>query len=60
MAKETFFQKLLNFFIPVDSPEVIKKKKLKEIAKNIAKTRYGKWYKPGSQELLPQAAQFFF
>ena len=58
--KESFFSKLLNFFVRVDSAENIKKKKLKLIAKNIAKTKYSKWYKAGSQELLPQAAQFFY
>jgi len=58
--KESFFSRLLNFFVRVDSAENIKKKKLKLIAKNIAKTKYSKWYKAGSQELLPQAAQFFY
>ncbi|QOW61558.1 DUF5312 family protein [Treponema pedis] len=61
MAKKeiSFFQKILNLFAPSDSPENIKKRKLKAIAKNISKTKYGKWYKPNSQEVLPYAAQFF-
>lgn len=58
--KEKFFQKLLNLLVPKDSPENVKKRKLKLIAKNISKTKYGKWYKAGAQELLPQAAQFFY
>ncbi len=58
--KDNFFSKLLNLFVRVDSPDVIKKRKLKLIAKNIAKTRYSKWYKSGAQELLPQTASFFY
>lgn len=58
--KESFFQKLLGLFMSSDSPEALKRRKLKEIAKTIGKTRYSKWYKAGSQEVLPQAAQFFY
>ena len=43
-----------------ESPEAVKRRKLKDIAKTIGKTRYGKWYKASSQEVLPQAAQFFY
>ncbi|UTC68543.1 DUF5312 family protein [Treponema sp. OMZ 791] len=43
-----------------DSPEAMKRRKLKDIAKQIGKTRYSKWYKSNSQEVLPQAAQFFY
>lgn len=62
MAKKEsgFFQKILNLFSPSDSPENVKKRKLKAIAKTISKTRYGKWYKPNSQEVLPPLAQFFY
>ena len=58
--KESFFQKILGLFMSSDSPEALKRRKLKDIAKIIGKTRYSKWYKPGSQEVLPQAAQFFY
>ncbi len=58
--KENFFDKLLNLFLPSNSPEALKKRKLKEIAKNISKTRYSKWYKANAQELTPQMAQFFY
>lgn len=58
--KENLFQKLLGLFMSSDSPEALKRRKLKEIAKQITKTRYGKWYKSSSQEVLPQAAQFFY
>lgn len=43
-----------------ESPEAVKRRKLKDIAKTIGKTRYSKWYKSSSQEVLPQAAQFFY
>ena len=58
--KESFFQKILGLFISSESPEAVKRRKLKDIAKTIGKTRYSKWYKSNSQEVLPQAAQFFY
>ena len=58
--KESFFQKIIGLFMSSESPEAIKKRKLKDISKQIGKTRYGKWYKSNSQEVLPQAAQFFY
>lgn len=56
----SFFQKILNLFISSDTPENIKRRKLKGIAKSISKTRYNRWYKASGQELCPQMAQFFF
>ncbi len=58
--KEGFFKKILDFFVSSDNPEAIKRKRLKEIAKKIGKTRYSKWYKSSTQEILPSAAQFFY
>lgn len=58
--KESFFQKIIGLFMSSESPEAIKRRKLKDISKQIGKTRYGKWYKANSQEVLPQAAQFFY
>lgn len=58
--ESNFFQKILNLFISSDTPENIKKRKLKTIAKTIAKTRYSRWYKASSQEVLPAMAQFFY
>ena len=58
--KESFFQKIIGLFMSSESPEAVKRRKLKDIAKTIGKTRYSKWYKSSSQEVLPQAAQFFY
>lgn len=58
--KNNLFTKILNFLIPSDSPDSIKKKKLKAIAKTISKTKYGKWYRPSAQEVTAQLAQLFF
>ncbi len=58
--KESFFQKILDLFVSSDSPEAIKRKKLKEIAKRIGKTRYSRWYKASTQEILPPAAQYLY
>lgn len=62
MAKnyDSFFQRILNFFVSSDNPEAMKRKQLKEIAKKIGKTRYSRWYKSSTQEILPSAAQFFY
>ncbi len=62
MAKEkdNFFKKIIDFFVSSDNPEALKRKRLKEIAKKISKTKYSRWYKSGTQELLPNAAQFFY
>lgn len=53
---------LIQFFRALfssDDPEVIKKKKLAKIARNISKTRFSKWYK-GDRALSPACAEFFF
>lgn len=60
-AKLSFWQRILSLVFNVNvSPEAAKKKKLKEIAKSINKTRYGKWYKASGAELKPPIADFFY
>ncbi len=58
--KESFLKKILDFFVSSDNPEAIKRKRLKEIAKKIGKTKYSRWYKSSTQEILPPAAQFLY
>jgi hypothetical protein len=61
MADDTgnFIDKILGMFFSSTDPEVLKKRKLKAIAKDLSKLRY-KWYKPGSEEALPGMGKFFY
>lgn len=60
-VKLSFWQRVMSLIFNVNiSPEAAKKKKLKEIAKAISKTRYGKWYKASGSELKPPIADFFY
>lgn len=62
MAKsgDNFFYALLSKIFETSDPEVIKKRKLKSIAKALSKSRFNKFYKAGSGEALPQFAKFFY
>jgi len=60
-GKMSLWQKLLSLIFTVNTtPEAAKKKKLKEIAKSINKTRYGKWYKASGAEIKTPLADFFY
>lgn len=50
--KEGFLQNIFASFFKNSSPEAEKKRKLKQIAKNISKTKFHNFYKPGSTEML--------
>ncbi len=57
----SLWQRLLGLIFSTNTtPELAKKKKLKEIAKAINKTRYGKWYKASSSEIKPPMPEFFY
>ena len=59
--KLSLWQKFLNLLFSTNtSPEAVTKKKLKEIAKSLSKTRYGKWYKASGMEIKPAMADFFY
>ena len=58
--KESFFTHIFQLFFPHDDAEAIKKRHLKALAKEISKNKFGKWYKPSSDELQPQMARVFF
>ena len=59
--KLSLWQKILNLLFSTNtSPEAVTKKKLKEIAKSLSKTRYGKWYKASGMEIKPAMADFFY
>lgn len=55
----SFFQRLLDSFFKKSDPEVEKKRIMKIIAKELSKTKY-KFYKYGTDEVLPAFAKTFF
>ncbi len=56
---ENIIQRLLGMFFSSNDLEVLKKRQLKAIAKELTKGRY-KWYRPSSEEALPAMAKYFF
>lgn len=59
MGNRNFFKDLLNSFFGGNSPEAAKKRALKNIAKNLSKTKYH-FYKTSSNEIDPSFAKFFY
>ena len=60
-GKMSLWQRLLSLIFTVNmTPEAAKKKKLKEIAKSLNKTRYGKWYKASGAEIKTPLPDFFY
>ena len=57
--KEGFFQKALGFLFSSSDPEAVKRRTLRNIAKEINRQKF-KWYKPSSGEALPQMGRFFY
>ncbi|EFW39316.1 DUF5312 family protein [Treponema phagedenis] len=51
--KLNFFQWLIDKFFPQDDDEAFKRRMLKNIAKEISKNRYSRWYKQNTSDLLP-------
>ena len=54
-----FFKRIFGIFFSSHDPEAEKKRQLKAIAKDLSKGRY-KWYRPGSEEVLPGLGKFFY
>lgn len=54
-----FFQRLIDGLLKNDDPELEKKRVMKLIAKELSKTKY-KFYKYGTDEVLPAFAKTFF
>ena len=59
-AKESFFQSLLASLFKSSNPEAEKKRRLKLIAKNIAKTKYHNFYRASSGEMLAPFGKLIF
>lgn len=58
--KESFFESLLSSLFKSSSPEAEKKRRLKTIAKNLSKTKYHNFYRPGTSELLSPFGKLIF
>ena len=59
-AKESFFQSLIASLFKSSNPEAEKKRRLKLIAKNIAKTKYHNFYRASSGEMLAPFGKLIF
>ena len=58
--KESFFQSLLSSIFKSSNPEVEKKRRLKNLAKTISKTKYHSFYRPTSGEMLAPFGKLIF
>ena len=58
--KESFFQSLLSSLFKSSNPEVEKKRRLKNLAKTISKTKYHSFYRPASGEMLAPFGKLMF
>ena len=58
--KESFFQSLLSSLFKSSNPEAEKKRRLKNLAKTISKTKYHNFYRPSSGEMLAPFGKLMF
>ena len=58
--KESFFQSLLSSLFKSSNPDAEKKRRLKNLAKTISKTRYHSFYRPSSGEMLAPFGKLIF
>ena len=58
--KQGFFQSILAAIFKNTSPDAEKKRKLKNIAKTISKSKYHTFYRPASSEMTPTFGKFIY
>lgn len=58
--KENFFQILFESIFKSSSPEVERRRKLKNLAKTISKSKFHSFYRPSSLEILAPFGKFIF
>ena len=58
--KESFFQSLLASLFKSSNPEAEKKRRLKNLAKSISKSKYHSFYRPSSGDMLAPFGKFIF
>ncbi len=60
VEKESFFQSLLSSLFKSSNPEAEKKRRLKNLAKTISKTKYHNFYRPSSGDMLAPFGKLMF
>ncbi|MDR2211490.1 MAG: DUF5312 domain-containing protein [Spirochaetaceae bacterium] len=55
-----FLDSIIGIFSGGNDPETAKKKRLRQIVKDLSQNKYGKFYKAKSEELCPACAKFFY
>jgi hypothetical protein len=55
-----FLEKLFSFLFRIDDPRVLKKRAMKQLAKELSGNRYSRFYRPKTGLLEPAMASFFF
>jgi hypothetical protein len=55
-----FLGKLFFFFFRSDEPRVLKKRAMKQLAKELSKNRHSRFYRPKTRLAEPEMAAFFF
>lgn len=58
--KENFFQSLLSSLFKSSNPEAEKKRRLKNLAKTISKTKYHSFYRPSTGDMLAPFGKLIF
>ena len=58
--KESFFQSLISSLFHSSNPEAEKKRRLKNLAKTISKSKYHSFYRPSSGEMLAPFGKMIF
>lgn len=58
--KSSFFQSIISSLFKSSNPDAEKKRKLKAIAKEISKSKYHAYYKPGAVEATPAFGKLFY
>ena len=58
--KESFFQSLLSSLFKSSNPDAEKKRRLKNLAKTISKTKYHSFYRPATGEMLAPFGKLIF
>ena len=58
--KESFFQSLFSSLFKSSNPEAEKKRRLKNLAKTISKSKYHSFYRPSNGEMLAPFGKFIF
>ena len=57
---QNFFTKLFSLFAPSTDPEVVNKKRMRQIARELSRSRFARFYKPKTREIRGDLGAFFY